>query len=307
MCGPTTPTCSLKTRAPKSQVWRDTAVCIFAIREVPLHRPPHHTLPEQIAAFMGWIPLVAGSMGALLGGAISDRVVRSGTYVSRLWVLVLSQVMACCVAAETVMTTPTSHTFPGRRAHAQVIAAPFAAGALVLPTPWAYISLLPANVIGEMWVGVMLALVLELTPVPMRVISVGVYYFIIANVGGNMPLLVPLLQPKLGQKGMYCVFRTQDIASIVTRVTNPPPLPCNGRAGALLVLYPAMYLVAAVLWLATMALMRRDLRRKAAAEVWQRSRSRHRCVTTVQGCHLLEDSPACSLFLSFGATQHDTF
>ena len=74
-----------------------------------------------------------------------------------------------------------------------------------MPTPWAYISLLPANVIGEMWVGVMLALVLELTPVPMRVISVGVYYFIIANVGGNMPLLVPLLQPKLGQKGMYCV------------------------------------------------------------------------------------------------------
>lgn len=180
----------------------------------------------------------------------------------------------------------------------------------MLPTPWAYISLLPANVIGEMWVGVMLALVLELTPVPMRVISVGVYYFIIANVGGNMPLLVPLLQPKLGQKGMYCVYiRTQDIASTATRVTNPPPLPRNGRAGALLVLYPAMYLVAAVLWLATMALMRRDLRRKAAAEVWQRSRSRHRCVTTVQGCHLggLTRLLSLSLSLSFGATQHDTF
>ena len=39
-----------------------------------------------------------------------------------------------------------------------LIAAPFALGALVLPVPWCYLSLIPSNVIGEMWVGICLAL-----------------------------------------------------------------------------------------------------------------------------------------------------
>lgn len=74
---------------------------------------------------MGWIPLVAGSVGAVFGGVISDRVVKNGTARDRLWVLILSQVCA----------------------------APFSAGALFLPVPYAYLSLIPGNIIGEMWVG----------------------------------------------------------------------------------------------------------------------------------------------------------
>ena len=46
---------------------------------------------------------------------------------------------------------------------------------------------------GEMWIGVTLAVGLELVPTPLRASAVGIYLFIISNVGGNMTLLVPPL------------------------------------------------------------------------------------------------------------------
>jgi len=47
---------------------------------------------------------------------------------------------------------------------------------------------------GEMWVGITLAVVIEVVPVPVRTSAVAVYLFIISNVGGNVPLLVPVLK-----------------------------------------------------------------------------------------------------------------
>lgn len=100
----------------------------------------------------------------------------------------------------------------------QLCAAPFSACALLLPVPWAYLSLIPGNIIGEMWVGVCLALVIDLVPANMRASSLAVYFFIIANVGGNSPVLVPYLSSLLGEK--Y----------------------------ALMVLYPGMYVLSACLF-----------------------------------------------------------
>jgi len=51
-----------------------------------------HQTAAQIATYLGWVPLLGGSIGALVGGAISDRVVKRGTVTGRLWVLVISQV-----------------------------------------------------------------------------------------------------------------------------------------------------------------------------------------------------------------------
>ena len=50
--------------------------------------------PSEIAVYMGWIPLVGGSLGAVVGGVISDKVVKRGTVSDRLWVLIISQVRA---------------------------------------------------------------------------------------------------------------------------------------------------------------------------------------------------------------------
>lgn len=45
-----------------------------------------------------------------------------------------------------------------------------------------------------MWIGVCLTCVLELVPEKIRAASVGYYLFIITNIGGNIPLLVPVLK-----------------------------------------------------------------------------------------------------------------
>lgn len=47
---------------------------------------------------------------------------------------------------------------------------------------------------GEVWVGITLAVVIELVPKELRTASIALYLFIISNIGGNMPLLVPPLQ-----------------------------------------------------------------------------------------------------------------
>ena len=46
----------------------------------------------QIAAFMSWIPLVGGSLGAFLGGVVSDLIIKGRGPYHRIWVLIISQV-----------------------------------------------------------------------------------------------------------------------------------------------------------------------------------------------------------------------
>ena len=67
----------------------------------------------------------------------------------------------------------------------QMIAAPFAAGALFLPFPWCFISLLPAFAFGEMWIGVTIAVVMDIVPVLIQGSVIAVYLFIITVIGGN--------------------------------------------------------------------------------------------------------------------------
>lgn len=157
----------------------------------------------NVGEYMSWIPLVGGSLGVVLGGFISDRLIKNRGFYARVWVLVFSQ----------------------------LIAAPFAAGALFLKPPAAFISLIPSNIIGEMWVGVTLTVVVELVPNTIRSPAIAGYLFIISIIGGNVPLLVPPLKK---------------ITSL--RV-------------ALYILFPGLYLVSSVLFLLTLLSLKRDMRR----------------------------------------------
>jgi len=97
----------------------------------------------------------------------------------------------------------------------QLLAAPFAAGALYLEYPLCFLTLLPnyllgegvvimtvaANVkfnnvlkTGEMWIGVAFACVLDIVPVAIRTTSVALFAFILNMIGGNMNLLVSPLE-----------------------------------------------------------------------------------------------------------------
>ena len=48
-----------------------------------------------INQFMSWIPLVSGSIGAMVGGIISDVLVKGRSPYMRIWVLIVSQVRCC--------------------------------------------------------------------------------------------------------------------------------------------------------------------------------------------------------------------
>ncbi|KAF6023363.1 hypothetical protein EB796_018320 [Bugula neritina] len=178
-----------------------------------------HQTSEQIGSYMSWIPLVGGSVGAFFGGFISDRVVKRRGIPARMAVLMISQICA----------------------------APFALMALLLPAPACYIMLLPSNIIGEMWIGVCLTCVLELVPEKLRGASVGYYLFIITNIGGNIPLLLPPLKTLFAHVGADVALRN-----------------------ALIILFPGMYLASSVLFLLTIFIYK----------VWNNRQSRLRSNTS---------------------------
>ena len=47
----------------------------------------------NVGVYLSWVPLVGGTLGALLGGILSDSLARSSGYKGRMWVLILSQVI----------------------------------------------------------------------------------------------------------------------------------------------------------------------------------------------------------------------
>ncbi|CAM9719706.1 unnamed protein product, partial [Choristocarpus tenellus] len=74
------------------------------------------------------------------------------------------------------------------------LATPFAAGVLLFPYPWCFMSLLCAELLGEMWIGVVLTVVMALVPRGVRVTSVALYNFIITNISGLAAALVPMIR-----------------------------------------------------------------------------------------------------------------
>ena len=126
----------------------------------------------------------------------------------------------------------------------QLLAAPFAAGALFMPYPWNFLSLIPSNVIGEMWVGVTSAIVVDLAPARIRTSAIALYLFIITIIGGNFNILVPPLQDAIHGDAV-----TKDRWSIFLT-------------------FPVLYALSSLLFLVTFFLMRVDLIIKRKVEEW---------------------------------------
>jgi hypothetical protein len=82
-------------------------------------------------------------------------------------------------------------------------------------------------VIGEMWIGVCVAVVLDIVPPDLTTSAVAVYFFTIQIIGANMPLFV-------------------------TPITNGLSL----RA-AMLICFPGFYVVGALFFLVTLLVLRR--------------------------------------------------
>ena len=109
--------------------------------------------------------------------------------------------------------------------------------------PWAMIGQIPTYVIGEMWIGVCVAVVIDLVPSDLTASAVAVYFFIIQIIGGNMNILEPPIRKQLNMR--Y----------------------------ALLILYPGCYVVGAILFLVTFYLISRRGENKNTSDDPTTSRS----------------------------------
>lgn len=98
--------------------------------------------------------------------------------------------------------------------------------------------LIPSNVIGEMWIGVTLALVVDLVPGLIKTASVAIYLFVITIIGGNFNLVVDPIKDGLNGRYDWTLFIT----------------------------FPGLYLLSSVLFLITFFLLRYDLKKKRKRE-----------------------------------------
>ncbi len=157
----------------------------------------------NIGTYMSWVPLVGGTLGAVLGGFLSDRLMKRRGQVARFWVLIISQ----------------------------LVAAPFLVGAVFLPpNPWAFLSLLPAYIVGEVWIGVCLAIIIEMVPRRVVAMAVAFFLFVINNIGGVFPLLIPALHGMMELRYVMCLLfpGAYVVAAILFGVTLVVKL-CTGR------------------------------------------------------------------------------
>lgn len=124
----------------------------------------------DVGLWLFLVSLTGGSFGILIGGTVSDRVVKRSGLHARAWVLGASQ----------------------------LIASPFAFGVLLLPPPYCFFSLLLAYLFAETWFGILFAILIELVPTNVCGFFVAVFLFVMNNVGGNLPIIVAPLSKLMG-------------------------------------------------------------------------------------------------------------
>lgn len=177
---------------------------------------PYFTLigqtKEQIGTWMSWIPLVGGSLSVLVGGFIADRVVKKRGLYGRISIIFVSL----------------------------IIASPFAAGTLYFKPPAAFAFQIPTYLFGEMWIGITLAVIVELMPSDIRTTGVALYLFIITNIGGNVQLLIPSIRD---------AFESADYSK------------ADAWRATLYILYPGPYIYGALVYILVFIVIKRDQKR----------------------------------------------
>lgn len=131
---------------------------------------------------LGWwlfaVTIGIGSIGVVVGGIISDKLVKKMGVRSRVLVLALSQ----------------------------LISTPGAFGSVFFDPLWAMITLAMSYIFAEMWFGIVFAVIVEIVPLEVRSSVVGVFMFVINNVGGNLPILVDPLAKYIGYRESIAIF-----------------------------------------------------------------------------------------------------
>jgi len=179
---------------------------------------------EKFDVFISITPMVAGSLGAIVGGAVSDRFSQGKPISYRLVIVTLS-----CLGA-----------------------APFCAGVLLAPYPWCFACLFAAYAVGEMWIGVLLAVMIDLVPKAFTSVSVAIYLFIRINISGNAPLLVPFLKKMYDVKHTYTFYASPlsggNESGEALQLFEVTQIGSQGLKTCLLWLFPGVYILSALLF-----------------------------------------------------------
>ncbi|XP_047343477.1 probable glucarate transporter isoform X1 [Vespa velutina] len=131
---------------------------------------------------LGWwlfaVTIVIGSIGVVVGGVVSDKFVAKMGIRSRVAVLAISQ----------------------------LIATPPAFGSVYFEPRWAMLSLGFSYFFAEMWFGIVFAIVVEIVPLNLRSTTIGVFLFVMNNIGGNLPILVEPTRLAIGFRESLYIF-----------------------------------------------------------------------------------------------------
>lgn len=60
--------------------------------------------------------------------------------------------------------------------------------------------------LAEMWYGVAMAIVVESVPSIIRATTVGIFSFVISNIGGNLPVVVEPVASRVGFRNALYIF-----------------------------------------------------------------------------------------------------
>jgi len=159
---------------------------------------------SNLPLWMSLGSILGGSMGIISGGLVSDFIARHHGVQTRLWVLVVSQGIATPLAALVVTVKP----------------------------PYCFIALFVAYFFAEMWYGVMIASLVEMVPHECRSTCLAITTFVTANVAGNLPVLVAILEKWL--KG--------------------------GLRMSLIVMYPGLYGLSSLMFLVTQIVLTQEVK-----------------------------------------------
>lgn len=131
---------------------------------------------------LGWwlfaVTIVIGSIGVVVGGIVSDKIVAKMGIRSRALVLALSQLISALPAFGSVIFDPL----------------------------WAMITLGISYFFAEMWFGIVFAIVVEIVPLRVRSSTIGIFLFVMNNIGGNLPIAVDPVAKRIGYREALMIF-----------------------------------------------------------------------------------------------------
>jgi hypothetical protein len=193
---------------------------------------------------MSWVPLIGSGLGSLLGGFLSDHLVAAnqrkhssrdasasdsveGSQQSSVHGAALLPISSQNSCHEQLSADEEDHSAV-RMLVAGVgtlLAVPLVLWALMLEFPYCFLIMVGSGMVGEAYLSQALAIVTSEQSIPSRLVtqSVAVFMLVITLIGGNLPLLVPVLLTRVGFNSPVTVhFQAAPEYSSTVPVTSEP-------------------------------------------------------------------------------------